>query len=504
MIQTVLVLGSGSAGLIAALSLKRKIPKLNVRIVRSPDIGVIGVGEGTTPNFPIYLFDYLGISRKEFYAKAEPVWKLGIRFLWGPGNEFYYSFYNNLDAQVGGVRRPPGTFYEQDFELLDPTIALMRHGKAFTRQANGAPNVHSWHGFHIENEKLVHTLEDIVSREGIEFIDGRVSGAERRPEGISTVRLDDGRTLEADFFIDASGFRSELLGQALEEPFQSYEQSLFCDRAVVGGWDRAEEPILPYTTAEAMDAGWAWRIDHENHINRGYVYSKQFISDDDAEAEFRWKNPKVTTTRVVKFRSGRYRRSWVGNVAAIGNSCGFVEPLEATALLAACVQCGVLVDALLQAGLEPTPTVRKIYNELIGSKWDAIRDFLALHYWANASLDTPFWRHCREHTDMSGIQDLLDFHSENGPAAFAHHLPVAQSMFTTFGLKGFLVMLVGNRVPHGGKHHPTAAEVEGYKRHWATLEAQAKSGLDVKQALTYIRDPRWEWNSDKERRMASV
>lgn len=99
MIQTVLVLGGGSAGLLAALSLKRKIPQVTVRLVRSPDIGVIGVGEGTNPNFPRHLFDYLGVNRRRFYAQAQPTWKLGIRFLWGPRGRFDYGFGQALDAQ---------------------------------------------------------------------------------------------------------------------------------------------------------------------------------------------------------------------------------------------------------------------------------------------------------------------------------------------------------------------------------------------------------------------
>src|ERR1700749_2557300 len=98
MIKDLLVLGAGSAGLIAALSLKRKIPHINVRIVRSPELGVIGVGEGTTPNFPKHIFDNLGISRKRFYELAEPTWKIGIRFLWGPRERFDYTFSLQIDS----------------------------------------------------------------------------------------------------------------------------------------------------------------------------------------------------------------------------------------------------------------------------------------------------------------------------------------------------------------------------------------------------------------------
>src|SRR5207253_825110 len=104
--------------------------------------------------------------------------------------------------------------------------------------------------FHVENKKLVEVLENVARQVGVEFIDAKVSDAERGPDGITAVNLEDGRRLEADFFVDSSGFRSELIGRKLEEPFISYDRSLFCDRAIVGGWARSDEPILPYTTAE--------------------------------------------------------------------------------------------------------------------------------------------------------------------------------------------------------------------------------------------------------------
>src|SRR5258706_12774619 len=115
MIKNVLVLGAGSAGLIAAISLKRKIPQVAVRVVRSPEIGVIGVGEGTTPNFPKHMFDYLGISRKHFYAMAQPTWKIGIRFLWGPRERFFYTFSLQLDSQWADMSRPTGFYCDEDF-----------------------------------------------------------------------------------------------------------------------------------------------------------------------------------------------------------------------------------------------------------------------------------------------------------------------------------------------------------------------------------------------------
>jgi tryptophan halogenase len=496
MIRNVLVLGAGSAGLLAAISLKRKIPQLSVRVVRSPEIGVIGVGEGTTPNFPGHLFNFLGISRRRFYELAQPVWKLGIRFVWGPRGWFDYSFEPQLDVHRGDLPRPNGFYCDEEFSDASLTGALMHRGKAFARRADApaVPDVHGWHGFHIENRKLVEVLELVARTVGVEFTDGKVSGATRGSEGgITAVHLEDGRTLTADFFVDASGFRSELLGKALGEPYVPFDKQLFCDRAVVGGWERGpDEPILPYTTAETMDAGWAWQIEHEHFVNRGYVFCSGAISDDDARAEFVRKNPKAARDgRVVKFRSGRYRRAWVDNVWAIGNACGFVEPLEATSLMVICAQCATLAQLLQYTLLSPTPSVRKLYNRVVADNWDEIRDFLALHYKLNTMLDTAFWRQCRAETDVSAIGDLLEFYEENGPMGFSRDL--LKSTANNFGIEGFLVMLVGNRAPYRARHHATAAERENWNRHRTAHAAHARAGMDVREALAVVRRPEWQW-----------
>ncbi len=496
MISSILVLGSGSAGLLAAISLKLKIPQLKVTVVRSPEIGTIGVGEGTTPNFPRHLFDYLKISRKHFYAMAEPTWKLGIRFLWGPRGRFDYTFSKQLDAHWSDLPRPNGFYCNEEFRSVDLPSALMAEDMGWARQANGAPDIQGWHGFHIENKKLIDVLEVVAAQVGVEIVDGKVNGHERGEAGIKAVILEDGRRLEADFFVDSSGFRSELLGKALEEPFVSFDKTLFCDRAVVGGWDRgADEPILPYTTAETMNAGWSWQIEHEFHVNRGYVYASGAISDDQACEEFLARNPKAPKSpRVVKFRSGHYRRMWVDNVVAIGNAGGFVEPLEATALMVVCSEVQTLIDLLQHCALQPTPTMRTLFNKVMNRTWEEIRDFLALHYYTNTQRDTPFWRQCRSDTDVSGIGDLLEFYKENGPTGFCRHmLPHSD---TDFGIEGYLVMLVGNQVAYQGRHHAAPAERSLWNQRRDGFQQQAKAGMGIKEALQFIRHPGWKWNGD--------
>lgn len=484
-IRNVIVVGAGSAGLMAAITLKRRLPQLNVHVVRSPDIGVIGVGEGTTLAFPRHFFDYLKLKPMQFFEMAEPTWKLGIKFLWGPRREFYYTFTYEFQQRQPELSRNNGFFFQADSPWTGLVSAYMAKDRAFPRKPDGTPQFHNNHAYHIENKKLVGWLESVARALGVTIQDANVT-AERSENGIAALILPDGTRLTADLYLDASGFRSEILGRTLQEPFISYADSLFCDRAVIGGWHRTTEPIKPYTTVETMDVGWCWQIEHETFINRGYVYSSGFVSDADAEAELLRKNPFISTTpRVVRYRSGRYARNWVGNVIGIGNSVGFVEPLEATALQVICVEASTLADSLTDCLCEPTPTLIELYNRYNAQAWDDIRDFLAVHYKFNTRLDTPFWQACRADTKLHDAQFLVDFYRENGPSVVAGAQLLHPS--NSFGMDGYLALLVGQDVPHGKPHQPTGNEDRFWRGRLAAWASEAERGLDVKQCLNAIR-----------------
>ncbi len=492
MIQSIVVLGGGSAGLIAALTLKRHLPQLNVRVIRSPEIGIIGVGEGTTLDFPRHFFEYLGLKPRQFYKEAEPTWKLGIRFLWGPEPDFFYTFTTEYEHRYADLPRNTGFYQTEGVRWVGKVSACMAHDKAFPRRPDGAPDFSIPHGFHIENAKLVRWLENVCRAHDVSITEDTMRDVERAGESITALLMESGERVVADLFVDASGFRSELLGRALGEPYVSYDQSLLCDRAIIGGWPRTNEPIHPYTTAETMEAGWCWQIEHEHWINRGYVYSSRFLSDDAALAELMAKNPQIANEpRIVKFRSGRYDRAWVGNIVAIGNAAGFVEPLEATALHVLCAQSRWLVETLLdRPPLPPTPATVSIYNQLNATFWNDIRDFLAIHYAFNTRLDTPFWKACRAETDLGGIARLVEFFRENGPSALGKPLLHPQN---SFGLNGHLAMLCGQRVPHERPHSPSTEEAAIWKAHIDRLAGETRTGLSVKQTLDLIRGPKWKW-----------
>jgi len=497
MIREVTILGGGSAGLLAALSLRRRLPDLPVRVIRSADIGVIGVGEGTTQIFPRYLFENLRLKPAQFYAEAQPTWKLGIRFLWGARPHFHYTFSSMIDARWEDLPKNNGYYCDEDFENLDVWASLMGQDKAFPRRPDGLPDFdgHQHVGFHIENKKLVDYLEARCRDFGAEIIDATVQRVETSERGVEALILEDGRVLTSDLFVDASGFRSELLGRALGVPFQPFTQTLFCDRAVIGGWPRTTEPIRSYTVAETMNHGWSWQIEHEGWINRGYVYSSAFVSDEEARAELVAKNPKVIEggrePRIVRFRTGRYATMWKGNVVGIGNASGFVEPLEASALQCIIVQCRTLADLLLDTAGEPTATAIEMYNRFIGDLWDNVRDFLGVHYKFNGRLETPFWQAARNDTALGRATDLVRFYQENGPSSLGRTVLLDPN--DPYGLEGYYALLVGQKVPFSHPWRPGQDERRIFDKHRKDILGEAKRGFDVASTLEAIRRPGWRW-----------
>jgi tryptophan halogenase len=492
MIERVLVLGGGSAGFLVAISLKMKIPDLQVSVVRSKDLGVIGVGEATTFAFPNYLHGRLKIEPGEFHRNAQPTWKLGIRFLnWSPRPYFDYTFRPQVCSRWENLPKPNGYYCYEDFEYADVFPSLMSHDKAFLRNKYGGPHIGTDVAYHIENRTFVDYLETYAARIGIAIHDDLVSEVKQDDGGVAGLVLKSGRTETADLYVDCSGFASLLLGRTFQEPFISFQSTLFNDRAVWGGWERSDEPIRPYTTAEAMDAGWCWRIDHEFLINRGYVYSSAFISDDEAEREFRAKNPKVQTTRPVKFVSGRRERAWVKNVVGVGNAAGFVEPLESTSLGVICDQSDSLVNSLDECDRRPTPTVVREYNRRFGAKWDNIRGFLAIHFKFNIGMQTPYWRECRARCDLAGAAEAVEYYQENGPGTY-HKLTLLDRL-SQFGLEGYWTMLIGQKVPHHSPYVPSQQERATWRQIQQAFNAKAATGVSVKEALTLVRSPQFQW-----------
>lgn len=493
-VRRVVVLGGGSAGFLAALAVKTACPDIDVELVRSREIGIIGVGEATTPFIPTVLHSLLQLDLAEFYREANPSWKLGIQFLWGPRKSFNYSFQYQCSTRYTRLQYPTGFYCRDNFEDATLLSSMMDSNRCFERGPNGLPVIGRDAAYHLENKTFVGFLENTARRRGIAICDDTVAAVEQDDAGVACLKMASGRELRADLFVDCSGFRSLLLGQALHEPFKSYASSLYCDRAIIGGWDRDGEPVLPFTVAETMNAGWCWRIDHERSINRGYVHSSAFLNEEEATREFLAKNPKVKKTAVVKFKSGRYERLWVKNVVAIGNSSGFVEPLESTGLSGIGTSCQTLVNMLRDTPTHGiTSSMVRHFNDSGGRYWDAIRNFLAVHYRFNRRLDTPFWRACLADADLAGAEPIVEFYRENGPSMV--FLGSLCDRYDQFKLEGYWTLLVGQQVEYKTPIVIPDEQMQIWRQIRESNRRAARNSLTAEEAFAAIRRPDWRWDN---------
>ena len=314
------VIGGGTAGYLAALAVKAQFPAIEVTVVESRDIPIIGVGEGDDDADALpFLHAQIGLDAVDLWSAVKPTFKLGIRFEWGlPGDyAFTYPF---------GDADPIDAFaFDGDLRAQSLVSMLMERDRApLLRSPDGGilsllPSLKF--AYHLDNAPFVAFLGDdgCNPRNPPPRCDHCEGDACADRGGIDSLLTSSGDEIRFDFYVDASGFRSMLLGVALETPFSSYASSLFCDRAVVA---TVPQPgaVRPYTTAETMDAGWCWRIPVIGEDHRGYVYASSFIDDDAAAAEMRAKNPGMGKPWLVRFRSGRHRDFWVGNTVGVGNA----------------------------------------------------------------------------------------------------------------------------------------------------------------------------------------
>lgn len=290
-IRSVGVIGGGTAGYLTALALRARRPWLRVSLVESSRIPIIGVGEATVNEMVAFLHQYLGIDPVEFYREVRPTWKLGIKFDWGPDPDGFLAPFDWASHSVGmlGALEETGRidgFSVQSLLMAADRTPILMAGDKPVSLLKYLPTA-----YHLDNARLVGYLTALAARRGVEHVDATVADvAVRDGETIDHLRTTDGRTLSYDFYVDCTGFRSRLLGDALAEPFESFAGSLLTDSAVTGNRGHGGH-LKPYTTATTMDAGWCWTIPVPEEDHHGYVFSSAAISDEDAAAELRERFP---------------------------------------------------------------------------------------------------------------------------------------------------------------------------------------------------------------------
>jgi len=406
------IVGAGTAGYLTALCIRKALPHLNITIMESPNIPIIGVGEATTSLLVGLLHDVLKLDIQEFYREVKPTWKMGLRFWWGaPGNETFDYPFGPLDLEYSH-------YYLKDLKYISIVSLLMEKGKSFLIPSQGNQyqvepiDEGAAYAYHLDNKLFVDYLRKKSMERGIHRIETEIAKVNINGAGnVECLISRDGQQLNYDLYIDCTGFRSEIMGNALNSNYISYSESLLTDRAIVGVVPN-KDPILPYSIAATMKHGWKWRIQLRDEDHIGYVFASDFCSEEDAFIELKSHYPALKGYKTVPFRSGRRSHFWKGNVVAMGNAYGFLEPLDATGIHLTINTIQFLVDALSQGKV--TYETKDKLNFSVGQQWDYIRWLIAVQFKFNRKLKTDFWTVCQNEIDISDHQELLEIYESHG------------------------------------------------------------------------------------------
>ncbi|WP_427968287.1 tryptophan halogenase family protein [Altererythrobacter sp.] len=401
----VVVLGGGTAGWMTAAALARKLAgQCTVELVESEDIGIVGVGEATLPHIRSFV-ESLGIDEAAFMKATHATYKLGIDFRdFGRIGEGYIHPFGSFGEEVAGVG-----FHHWWLELHrqgmvsglgDYSLAVAAAVANKFKPPAMDDSLASSYGYAYQFDATLFGpfMREFSLKAGVTRTEGLVVSVERDPESgnVTALCLKGGRRIEGDLFVDCSGFRSLLLGDALEEEWEDWSHWLPCDRAAAMPCTHASADLRPYTIATAMPAGWRWQIPLQHRMGNGYVFSSAFLSEDEACEAIRnaAEGEPLADPRVLRFRAGRRKKSWQRNVIAIGLSSGFLEPLESTSIYLAQMAVTYLLELFPEAsGIDARD--RDEFNRLVDLEYDRVRDFLILHYHATTRDDSDFWNHAR-------------------------------------------------------------------------------------------------------------
>ncbi|MGI9219546.1 MAG: tryptophan halogenase family protein [Woeseiaceae bacterium] len=405
------IVGGGTAGwLTANLMAKRwEGQGFNITLVESPNIDIVGVGEGSTPPLK-HFFDEIGVDESEWMKECDATYKVGIEFPhWStkPGFESYFHpFFTELDRFTAPAFFHNNQLRRQGVDLLghpDPFFLSWELSKQ--RLAPVAPPNFPFeflYGYHFDSGKLGKYLQKVAARRGVKYQQATINDVALDEQGyIDHLKTEEGEDIKGDFFVDCTGLRGHLIRKALGVPFEDFGDVLFNDSALVFPTEPEENPI-PQTTSTALKYGWIWKIPLTTRFSNGYVYSSRYVDDDEAEKEMREHlglPDSAEPTRRIKFKIGRVREHWAKNCLGVGLAQGFIEPLEATAIALVQVTAARFIEFFNGGG--HTERYRGEFNNFINTRFEAVRDYIVGHYHTNSRTDTDYWIDNRNNEKVS-------------------------------------------------------------------------------------------------------
>ena len=407
-----------------AAGLSNKINNLgiDIELVESDQIGTVGVGEATLPHIRFFN-DTLGIDEREFMRETCATFKLGIEFCdWGQLGDSYIHPFGDYGEPINGVDfhhfwlRLLQNGHKNRLDDYSFPILAAEAGK-FQHPGSDVSIIGSNFGYAYQFDSSLYAkfLRKYCERNGVTRTEGMAvdSSIDSESGHVTSITLEDGSVIEADLFIDCSGFRGVLIEQALKTGYEDWSEWLPCNRAVAVPSEAAGKS-LPYTRATARKAGWQWRIPLQHRTGNGYVYWNEFISDDEAAHQLAstLEGPALADVKQLYFKTGKRRKLWNKNVVAIGLSGGFLEPLESTSIHL--IQEGITALIQLFPDNSCNAADAQEYNRRMDLNFDRVRDFLLLHYVATQRDDSEMWRYFRSMKLPESLTEKIQAWSARG------------------------------------------------------------------------------------------
>jgi tryptophan halogenase len=435
-VRKVTIVGGGTAGWMTAAVLSQWLSQVEIRLVESEEIGTVGVGEATIPHIRNYL-SLAAVDPLKMIAATKATFKLGIEFVdWGAAGERYIHGFGRIGRDMlwlhphqlwlAARARAPKSVKSFDHYAIN-CVACLKNKFAFRDERNhNSPLSDIDYAYHMDASLFARFLRGESEERGVKRIEGRIVEVVQNPENgfVNHVRLSDGREVDGDLFIDCSGMRALLIGDALGIGYEDWNQWLLCNRAQAVPC-ASVEPLTPHTRSTARKAGWQWRIPLQHRIGNGYVYSSDLISDEEA-AETLLANldgEAMADPRPVRFAPGRRLKAWEKNVVAIGLSSGFLEPLESTSIHL--IQTGVHRLLAMFPGEAFSEADIQEYNLQAHTEFEDVRDFIIAHYKVTRRSGDRFWDHVREMDVPDSLAERLELFRSSG-RFFKHN---AQELF---------------------------------------------------------------------------
>jgi tryptophan halogenase len=478
------ILGGGTAGWISALYIKKYFPDYEVTVVQSEKLGIIGVGEATTPQFRKML-SILNIQYIDLIKEAGATIKNGISFEnWnGDGKKYFHGFYENLcPFSVPNIF----SYHSYDFYVknaINQKLDLNEHmycSKLSYENKIDIKNISF--ALHFDTHLLSVYLQKIGIERGINIINGEFENViTNENDFVTNIILKDGKNIPLDFMFDCSGFSRLIIGNHYKTEWKSYKENLPMKKGIPFYLDY-DGNIPPYTSSIAMKYGWCWKIPLQHRFGCGYIFDSDYIDENQALEEVEeYFGQKIEIRKVISFEAGRYEKLWVKNCIALGLSSSFIEPLESTSIFLTCMQLFSL-DQFFNEFDRCDEKSLDSFNSICNSLMDDALSCVYLHYMTKRN-DTDFWKNLREkYKPPEHFLEIMELLREANVRYFDIEKPNK-----IFSLNAYLQIANGleffEKPFHDTNFETTKPSIEEYKD---IIDTCVSKALDHKKFLTVL------------------